>query len=42
MVDNASFFGAAYASGANTVTVQFAAGGGAVNTTFTIAYFAWI
>ena len=42
MVDNVSFFGAAYASASNTVSIQFSAGGGAVNATFTIAYFAWI
>jgi hypothetical protein len=42
MVDNVSFFGAAYASAANTVSVQFSNGNGAVNATFTIAYFAWI
>jgi hypothetical protein len=42
MPDNATFFGAAYASASNTVSIQLAAGGGAVNATFTIAYFAWV
>jgi hypothetical protein len=43
MADNAAFFGSAYASSSNTVSVQFANGGNAgVNATFTIAYFAWI
>jgi hypothetical protein len=42
MPDNATFFGAAYASSSNTVSIQLAAGGGAVNATFTIAYFAWV
>jgi hypothetical protein len=43
MPDNATFFGAAWASSANTVSIQFANGGGAgVNTTFNISYFAWV
>ena len=43
MPDNAAFFGAAWASSANTVSIQFANGGNAgVNTTFNISYFAWV
>jgi hypothetical protein len=42
MPDNGAFFGAAYASASNTVSIQFANANGAVNATFTIAYFAWI
>jgi hypothetical protein len=42
MPDNGAFFGAAYASASNTVSIQFANSNGAVNATFTIAYFAWI
>ena len=42
MPDNTTFFGAAYASASNTVSVQFSNGGGAVNATFTIGYFAWV
>ena len=42
MPDNGAFFGAAYASDSNTVSIQFANSNGAVNATFTIAYFAWI
>ena len=42
MPDNTTYFAAAWASSANTVSIQFANGGAALNTTFNISYFAWV
>jgi hypothetical protein len=42
MPDNSSFFGAAWASASNTLSIQFATASGGVNASFDISYFAWI
>jgi hypothetical protein len=42
MVDNDSFFGAAWASATNTLSIQFSNQGGGVNTSFNISYFAFV
>lgn len=42
MPDNTAYFAAAWTSSANTVSIQFANGGAALNTTFNISYFAWV
>ena len=42
MPDNGAFFGAAWASAANTVSLQFSNQGGAVNSTFYLGYFAFV